>query len=152
MALVSISRRGNINRPIMDQSLLQSSQTHRHQPVTRSQSIKIPRYDANVYGHPNNLIDESTMRVWEEDASQLEEQYKSATLRMYYRITDYRIRNSSLYTNDDSVTNTPSSYQLPIFPELSDTAAIQRNNEQEATANNATYISEENGAIFEMDL
>jgi hypothetical protein len=151
MALVSISRRDNTNRPIIDQSASSSRPNQQRQPLTRtrSQSIKIPQYGSKTYGHPSNFFDESTMKVWEDDATILEEQYESATLRMYYRITDYRQRNPSLYITDDSVTSTQSPTQ---FPELPMSIAIQSNNELQVNANNTTYISEENGAIFEMDL
>jgi hypothetical protein len=154
MALASIHRSNIIERTTMDQSLSQTSERRRQPPVARSQSIKILRNNANSISHSTYATDESSRKAWEEDISLLEEQYESATLQMYYRITEYRMRNSFFYSNaTNAESTTPNSnkhFGIP-FPS-SVTMHNNANDAEDSPATNATYISEENGAIFEMDL
>ena len=155
MALASIRRSSIVERTNMDQPLSQSSERRRQPQVARSQSIKILRNNSNSYSHFNCETDESARKAWEEDISQLEEQYESATIQMYYRITEYRMRNSFYYSNATSTESTtpiptPRNVGIP-FPS-SVTIPDHAYDVQDSSATNATYISEENGAIFEMDL
>jgi hypothetical protein len=136
------------------QSLSQRSERQRQPQVARSQSIKILRNDSNSIGHCSYATDEFSRKAWEEDISQLEEQYESATLQMYYRITEYRMRKSFPYSdanNHGSAAPAPSdrfALSLPSNITMNDKA----NDTEDSSATSTTYISEENGAIFEMDL
>lgn len=137
----------------MEQSLSHSNGRQRQPPVARSQSIKILRNSSNSH-HRGFASDESARKAWEEDVSQLEQQYESATLQMYCRITDYRMKNSFYYTNATTTGNTippPNTvHGLPLPSTL--TMHNNANDTEESSSTSATYISEENGAIFEMDL
>ena len=154
MALVSIQRSSIDESTTMNQSPSQAYERRRQSPVARSQSIKILRKNASSYSH-HNETDEPSSKAWEEDKTLLEEQYESATLQMYYRITEYRMRNSGLYSNAtsaESATETSNKRDGIPFPSTSFTMHINANDGEDSSAINATYISEESGAIFEMDL
>lgn len=147
----------NMNRPSVSQ---QSNGTERQGSkslVTRSQSIKIPQHNENdYYSQPN---DESMMKTWEQDITQLEEYHKAATMQMYHRIMDYRARTMFYNLIDDTATSTPNTKhderELPIFPNLPNNANKQRNNDyhnEDLATEHDTYMSEEDGAIFDLDL
>jgi hypothetical protein len=110
--------------------------SQRH-PPHRSRSIKIPS-------------DDRRESLEDPDSIQLQEHYNSATLRMYYRITDYRNRNalhaSNGHSNNVGATNPPLtgaaySHHVNLVTPVDD--------EESATT---SYPSEESDAIFEMDL
>jgi hypothetical protein len=145
MALGALQRpRDNVrNNQQHQQHRLPSPPTHNHRlhSMQRSQSIKI--CDARSHLH-----DESTMQNWDEDVSQMEEQYDYATLRMYYRITDYRSRSPLYAARNEEQDSIPDSSGLPL-PAHSNTES-QDGNEQE---NDTTaFLPDESDAIFEMDL
>lgn len=137
------------------QSLSQRSERQRQPQVARSQSIKILRNNTNSTGsHYSYETEESSRKAWEEDISQLEEQYESATLQMYYRITEYRMRKSFPYSdanNNGSAAPSPSNHCARSLPS-NITMYNKANDTEDSSATSTTYISEENGAIFEMDL
>jgi Ni/Co efflux regulator RcnB len=147
MALPTIQRRhvGNTNN--MDQSTSNNGQQRR----IRSQTIKIPKQTTREYGHYTTNADEMSIRAWEEDVAQLEDMYKSATMQMYYRITDYRLRSASVFPDVTSSPTTQSLNHQRALPLPTD-LAVYNDESEDATAVNATYNPEENGAIFEMDL
>jgi hypothetical protein len=154
MAFATIQRSEiNERANTMQQSLSQGSERQRQHQVARSQSIKILRNNSNSF-QCNSETDESSRKAWEEDISQLEEQYESATLQMYYRITEYRMRKSFPYSNatdNGSAPPVPSNHFGLSLPS-SITMNNKANDTEDSSATSATYISEENGAIFEMDL
>lgn len=137
----------------MEQSRSRNSVRQRQPPVARSQSIKILRNSSNSH-HRGFGTDESARKAWEEDVSQLEQQYESATLQMYCRITDYRMKNSFYYTNATTTGNTIPSPNTNNGLPLPSTITMHNNanDAEDSTDASTTYISEENGAIFEMDL
>ena len=153
MALGTIHRRNIVDRTTMNQSLSQASEHRRQLPVARSQSIKILR-NKNSCSHCQYETDESSRKAWEEDMSVLEDQYKSATMQMYYRITEHRMRNSMVYSNatyTESATSKSNHHDGIAFPSRISMHS-NANDTVDTSTDNATYISEENGAIFEMDL
>jgi hypothetical protein len=132
MAFVSMNLCENIEKK-KHGHLPSNALSQRRHPTQRSRSIKIPRDVRNKV-----TVDDDTL--------QLQEHYNHATLRMYYRITDYRNRNALRASNTGSHNNSATTNQpLPASSNLSNTGMMD---EEESAATSL----EESDAIFEMDL
>ena len=156
MAFVTMHRRDNVENDRYNRRSQESSSTHhiyhkqqlqpvqrQREPILRSSSIKIPN-------EPN-----AEVSIKDEDISLMEEHYNYATLRMYYRIIDYRNRNPVPSTYDD-VTAMPSTTTATNEHTAIDynTHNVYANERELPAANpNANFIAEEDDdAIFDLDL
>jgi hypothetical protein len=133
MALVYMNLRENVEKK--KQCELSSPALSQRQPPQRSRSIKIPGEDQR-----RDLVEDY-------DTAQLQEHYNSATMRMYYRITDYRNRNALPASNGH---NNRATTNPPVSTYSAHANRVTPVDEEELAM--TSYPLEESDAIFEMDL